>query len=524
MIKSSRVKVATVITTAVTATAFLISACSGGGSDPSTAAALTISGGFSGVSLHALTQPNGEVGAFAATDYTVICSMMVEPFTSGNSALDSNGVFSLSIAGASGQPIGCMIVKSGKRVADFEFQAAETGMTGATGGTGLAVNNGATAIQLPSNLQLNGAVVSVPVAEITQNSTVAPTVIWADPTGTWSIAGFCRTELDNAGTPVTTCLGAQSGDDMPTSVYLKQLEATNAGATKKGLSVWRSAAARTACGDKEGITLDGGWTATGDWAGKMTGGVSMDISTDQKRIDLAALSKVRTHDNGGTMTAVCGKTKKTDNSAIVSGTTLCSEVAWDKDANGNAEDGGWGMNAKGCQLYCVMGALNNGEDFNWGASTCKKRYRARWENNFELATDTDYQGPGATAGAFANGTCSDTTFDGCKSGSTVLFEAEKADDQFMIGELFISGNIGTLMDKHHFTSTFQNAARTGTISCGGTHMEKMTITQVSATTASVVVEHSFVADANNSAECATNDHFSKNAQDESSMILKLVKQ
>lgn len=528
MILNSRIKVAAGIATVATATAFLISACSGKSTDSSTAASLTISGGFSSVSMLSL-KANKEVGTMAASDYTVICSMMVDPFTSGNSPLDSNGSFSLTIAGASGQPIGCMIVKSGKRVADFEFTADEAGMTGATGGTGLAVNSGATTIQLPTNLNLSNGVVAVPVANITQNSSTPPAVTWADPTGTWGITGACQTQLDQSGNPVTSCVGAQGADDIPTSVYLKQLEATNGTAVKKGLSVWRDATARQNCGNKEGVTLDNGWTATGSWAGAMTGGVPMDISDDTKRGALAALAKVRTHDNMGSMTAVCGKTKKTDGSSIVSGTTLCSEVAWDKNSSGAAEDGGWGMNAKACELYCIMGALSNGgsnPDFNWGGATCKKRYRVRWQNLAELATDKNYgqMGTTPTAGAFSTGVCSDSSFDGCKTGSNILFEVEKAEDQYMIGELFISGNVGTLMQKQHFTSYFPNAARNGTISCGGAHIEKMTMTQTSGSAASVTVEHSFVADITNSAECESNVDFLRNSADESSMTLKLVKQ
>nr|BFD65754.1 hypothetical protein HAGR004_07760 [Bdellovibrio sp. HAGR004] len=527
LFKSSRVRVVAGMVTAVTGTALLISACSGGGSSdsPSDSAALVISGGFSGVSLQSLKKPmakNGDFTTFAATDYTVICAMMVEPFTAGHSALSDDGSFSLSITGGAGQPIGCMVVKSGKRVADFEFTAAEAGMTGATGGSGLAVNQGATAIQLPTDLSITDAKVSVPVANITQNSSVAPAVAWADPTGTWSITGACETSLNQNGIPVTSCNGAQGADDIPTSVYLKQLQATKDGATKTGLSVWKDAAARLACGDKEGITLDGGWTATGGWAGAMTGGVSMDISNTNKLGTLATKAKVRMHpDHNSQMTAVCGKTTKTGGGAIVSGTTLCSEV----DFTG----GGWGMGEDACKLYCVMGALSSGgdnPDFDWGAATCKKRYRVFWENNNELASDKDYQGPGSDAGVFASGTCSDTSFDGCRDSVSgkVLFQMEKAQDQFMLGELFIIGNVGTVMENHHFNSTFPNADRTGTITCGGTYIDKMTLTQTSSTTASVTVENNFVADLSNPAECATNEHFAKNANEERSMTLKLVKQ
>lgn len=520
ILKNSRAKVAAGIASAAIGAAVLISACSGGTSADggSTAASLTISGGFSGLSVQSLKQMKGGVQTFAATDYTVICSMMVSPFTSGYSALQDDGTFSLTITGGSGQPIGCMIVKAGKRVADFEFTSATDGMTSATGGAALAVNSGATTITLPTTLSISSDVVSVDTSAVVQDSTTAPTVTWADPTGTWSITGACQTELNADGIPTTTCNAAQGGD-IPTSVYLKQLEATKNGVTQKGLSVWASETARTACGGKEGITLDNGWTATGSWDGAFQNAIPMLLNDSTNVNTIAALAKVQIWEGK----AVCDKTNVTAGNGgglIVSGTTLCSQVDW--------TGGGWGMSADACKLYCIMGALSSGGDSNnfTDASSCKKRYRARWENNAELSSDSDYNGGnGSQAGEFSSGLCDDTTFDGCKDQSSgkVLFEMEKANDQHMIGELFISGNVGSLVQKHHFQSNFPNATNDGVVSCGGTHVEKMTMTQTSATTATVNVEHSFIADSANDAACATNEHFSHNANDESSMVLKLQK-
>lgn len=507
--------------------AFVIMACSGGDSadGASTAAALTVSGGFSGVTMMNLTaQQAGELHAAAATEYTMICSILVDPFTSGHSDLSSDGSFSLSIAGGSGKPIGCMLTKSGALIAAVQFTTTESSMTGsAEGGSGLSVNDGATAIQFPTNLTISNGAIAVSQSDITQNSSTAPTVTWADPSGTWSIDGVCSTEISNTtGQPVTSCEGAQSGD-VPTSVYLNQLQATHTtNGTRTGLSVWRDSAARAACGNKEGVKIDSGWTATGGWDGDFTNGVSgssskLDLSDTTKLATAAGKAKVRMYNSQ----AVCGKTLKTGGAAIVDGTTTCEEVDWGT--------GGWGMGADACKLYCVMGALNEGGDtsyYDWGTG-CKKRYRAHWENNNELSSDTDYNGGnGTTAGKFSAGTCSDTSVDGCKDTTSgkVLFELDKALDQFMIGELFITGNVGTLMEKRHFTSNFPNANRDGTISCGGTHIEKMTMTQSSSTKSTVIVEHSFVADSSNAADCATNSDFLNNQNEKSSMILKLTKQ
>lgn len=532
---NSRSKIVAGLAILATSTTLVITACSGAGNGAtdgaSTAASLTVSGGFSGLSLASLTnQKAGNVNASAITDYTMICSMLVEPFTAGSKALNADGTFELTIAGASGKPIGCMMTKAAKIVAVVEFTAAAAGMTGASGGSGLAVNEGATSIQFPTDLVISGSSISVPAAAVTQNSSTAPSVTWADPTGTWNITGFCQTELDSTGKLETSCVGAQGNDDVPSSVYLTQLEATNGSETKKGLSIWRNSDARLACGNKEGITLGSNWNATGDWAAPY-GGTSAIVLNDTTAVNaVAAKAKVRMH--GGT--AVCGKTKTTNVADIVDGVTTCAEVDWSStggtQGNGSNQDGGWGMNAAGCKLYCIMGALNEGGDnnsyYDWGSDTCKKRYRARWENNIELATNKKYDGDtqNPTPGVFSNGLCSDNTFDGCKdSGGKVLFQVEKALDQFMIGELFISGNVGTLMQKYEFDSTFQNAAGNGTISCKGAHVEKMTMTQTSSTSATVTVESNFVADPANPADCATNQYFSQNENDKKSMVLKLRK-
>lgn len=515
----SRLRIFSCLAALIAGTSLFVSACSSSGSGTSGSASnLLVSGGFNSLTLfNHHEQSGGNLNTFATTDYTVICAIMVDPFTTGKSTVSADGTFSLTISGGSGQPIGCMMVKSGALVASFEFSSGSTGMTGATGGESLSVNSGTTEIKLPTNLSVSGAKVSVPTTSVTQNSSTAPTVSWTDLTGTWNIAGACMTTTGSDGVPTKNCVAPGSIPDMPASVYIKQFTATNGSETKTGLSLWRSEAARTGCGSKEGITLSGGWTANGGWDGSMTGGLSMNLTDDSHLHAFSAKAKVRVH--GGS--ATCGKSTLAGGGPIVDGTTTCNAVDW--------TGGGWGLSASACELYCVVNALSSGgdqnSDFDWTGATCKKRYRVNWEVSRELAIDKNFGSGTPAAGAFSSGHCSDASFDGCKdSGSgQVLFKFEKAQDQFMIGELFITGNVGSIMEQEHFSASFDNGSHNGVISCGGTHINKMTITQTSTTTATAQVENKFVADASNAAGCATNSDFNNNFSHDSSIALKLTK-
>ncbi len=333
----SKVRAFTYLVSALSGSLFGLSACTKSAGDAATGSSgsdLTISGGFSSVSLSSVNPQQGGafVGALAASDYKVICAIMVDPFTTGNSSVDADSTFSVTIPGGAGQPIGCMMVKAGALVASFEFAAASTGMTGATGGDGLSVNSGTTAIQLPKDLSINGAKITVPSNGVTQNSNTAPSVSWVDPTGTWNIAAACMTEINSEGVPSKNCMAPGHDSEIPSSVYLKQIEATNGTDTKKGMSVWSSAAARNSCGDKEGINLEPGWTAIGGWAGAMTGVLPIDLHDDAGLLALSSKAKVKIR--GGA--TVCNKTTASS-APIVDGTTTCNSVDWGT--------GDWGMSA-----------------------------------------------------------------------------------------------------------------------------------------------------------------------------------
>lgn len=509
------------------ATASMMSACSSSSDSAATANNLTVSGGIANATLMAL-KPSDELGLytpmFAATDYTMICSMLVSPFTSGNSALQTDGSFSLTIAGAAGNPIGCMLAKSGAIVAVMSFVSSSDNMsTTSTGGAGLSTNSDSTSITLPAAMSISGQTISVATTDVTQNGSTASTVAWTDPTGTWIINKQCQFTIDpTTGTPTETCMAGGSANGSPESVYLYQFSATKASNTRYGLSVWASSAARTACGDKEGFTPDNGWAAVGTWAGDFTNSTKINIF-DAGTLNAAAAKALALGGMGQTQdpaTTVCDKTIPTP------GTSKCSDVDW--------TGGGWGMGADACKLHCVMQALNRGGDetssYDWGTE-CPRRYKVNWQNNNELAADADYNNSnGVIPGKFATGYCSnDSTFDGCKDTASgkVLFEIEKGrgpKNRFMNGELFVTGNLGTLSDVESWTGTFFDSSNGSSVTCTASHISKMTVLETSATTAKVTVENTTVASPANPVGCATNSDFNRHMNDKMAMSIEMTKQ
>lgn len=500
---------ATIVLAFVTAT---LTACSGGGgtSGGSSGTPLNITGGFNGVTFVPMIEDNGLFTPMAATDYTMICNMLVDPYTSGSSALAADGSFSLSIAGAAGKPIGCMLTKAGAIAAVFEFQAASSGFSGAAGGSTYTPNSDSTTLTFPVNMTVTDGVVSVSSTAVTENGTIPPSLTWVDPTGTWSITGACQNGINpQTGKYESNCVGQQGEDDIPTSVYLKQVTASKTGEeTKRGLAIWASASARSACGNKEGDVELGGFTADGGWAGAFSGHTQLTMDNIS-----GEATKAKAPAFGGAQT-VCGKDVPNP------GTTTCEQMDW--------TGGGWGMSPAACKLYCVVSALGNGgsdeDSYDFTGDACPVRYRVRWENIIELMEDKDFTS-GTTPGVFDGGTCA-SGFDGCRSsgGTVLLYPDDRGPrDRFMFGELFVSGNVGTLIQKEHFSGTYSNSNMSGSITCGGTHVEKLTFVYQSSTKANVTVEHSFVADRNNSTECGTNNDFGRNKNDES-MSLTLVKQ
>lgn len=510
----------TVLAAALVATAFGCSKNSSDG-DATGAASLTVAGGFSSISLLSAQGDNGLYTPLAATDYTMICAILVSPFTSGSSALDSAGAFSLTISGAAGQPIGCMLTKSGAIAAVIEFTAASSGFSGSTGGSAYAPESGATKINFPTNLTISNGTVAVDTTAITNeggSGSVAGT--WADPTGTWSIAGFCENKLnETTGAYESQCMNA-AGGDMPTSVYLHQISATDGVSTKYGLSVWESSTARTACGDVEGsVSLGGAWTAVGGWNSAFTGTPSVNLTSGS--VDTwAARAIVQSWTNPEN-----NQTQSTCNATVPSpGTTTCADINW---TNLGAN---WGMSDAACKLNCIISALSGGGDSggmnDWGGATCPLRYEMDWSKSFQFQNDTDWGTTGNQAGVLNDGHCvSSSAAVPCADGGDIL-TADRPQKRFMFGELFISGSMGTVVSKENpRTNTYYNQNTNSSVSCTIQRIEKMTIVQTSASTAEVTVENEMLdlsADADKAA-CAANSDFARWLSEDNSMTIKLTK-
>jgi hypothetical protein len=190
------------------------------------------------------------------------------------------------------------------------------------------------------------------------------------------------------------------------------------------------------------------------------------------------------------------------------------------------------MSDAACKLNCILSALNQGEDDgsnmnNWGGATCPMRYEMDWGKSNEFSNDSDFNSDnGNSAGLLNDGHCASSSATApCTDGSAIL-TADRPAKRFMFGELFITGNMGTVVSKENIrTNNFFNQATNGSIECKIQRIEKMTIVLVSATKAEVTVENEMInhSSAANKAACEANTDFARWLNEDKSMTVKLSK-
>ncbi len=234
----------------------------------STTSAISLSGTLSaqasGLSLKQIEYGNVSLQSVNLGSYSVKCSTATTPPLEGTGTVSSNGTFTISIAGAAGQPLSCYLLDAnGDKAADFII--ADSSKKDLNGND---QTSGSTAFKTNANL---GAItfdpdageVTVPAANIASSvktvDTSAVTVF--DPTGEWTITAADFTlpsgvesvcESDNE-----ECNGPPAG----ASIYLKRFQGsrTSDASTVFALQVWQGKnstgeAAFQSCGSKVGLS------------------------------------------------------------------------------------------------------------------------------------------------------------------------------------------------------------------------------------------------------------------------------
>lgn len=421
-----------------------------------------------------------KLGALAVTytDYSVRCTTLTGTPQAGTGTVNADGSFSLSITLSDSSPvaIGCFIITtgSGKIAATFAFDSGsqgigaegvgETAMSGSvSGGAGEEINFGAiefdpdtgTAVVAESNIVRTGDDNSIVVGS------------WTDATGVWNVSCMISEEYE--------C--PEEGNNF--SIYLRQLYAKDAtNEVHTGLSVWESASAFSACGSTEDLDaiLPTGWTSSN---ASGTTDTSMNTNFTLGNLPTATEVYATSWNNDGKTT--CGF-------PVTIGTTKCSDISTNTD---NWGSGAGTYTASDCQAMCVANNVWNNQ------STCRSRFEVDWSY-------TQNKAPGVVATEFAsfnNGTNQTTN-------SYIKRESEP-ESRYVLGELKVNGNMGTVLSTKSRTSHFckPNVSGGGCTdkACIITENVRMSIVQSSATTATIEVVIAAALDSGspNYSDCAT---------------------
>jgi len=222
---------------------------------------LSLNNSAASLSVMQMKAVNGdsENDSLAVSDYNVICATTTAPFLTGTSAVGTDGSFSVSIAGAAGQPMKCYLVDAnGANKGDFLIK--DTNSKDMNGNADIS-----TTVTPTSDLNMgtvtfdpDAGEVTVPASAIA--SSIASTAVASifDPTGAWTISSVdftlpsgVRSTCTQAENQSNTCNGPPDGQQ----IYLKIWSGTKVadGSPIHGLQVWESASSYAACGSKIGL-------------------------------------------------------------------------------------------------------------------------------------------------------------------------------------------------------------------------------------------------------------------------------
>jgi len=203
---------------------------------------------------------DSDVDALAIADYTAACATTSVPILSGTSAVATDGTFSVSIDGASGQPLSCYLVDStGAKAADFLIEnTANKDLNGnSEKSTTITPSGNVNMDAITFDAATGEVIVSSAAIASEVSSTVTGTVF--DPTGLWTIAAVdftlpsgVRSTCTSAEQSANTCNGPPDGQ----AIYLKLWNGVKSAdsSTIYGLQVWNSQSGYTACGSKIGLS------------------------------------------------------------------------------------------------------------------------------------------------------------------------------------------------------------------------------------------------------------------------------
>ncbi len=225
-------------------------------------ATLSISSSAQSFQKTLMMSKNGDsnLDDLAVSDYTAVCATTSVPIISGTSAVAADGTFSVSLAGASGQPLSCYLVNSsGTKIADFLIEdTSSKDLRGNSEKVSTITPTGNVSMSTVSLDVAKGEII-VPSTNIASSVTSSVTGSVFDPTGAWTIGAVDFTLPSGVKAPCTAAEQAANtcnGPPADRTLYLKMWTGTKTAdsSTIYGLQLWDSVAGYTSCGEKVGLS------------------------------------------------------------------------------------------------------------------------------------------------------------------------------------------------------------------------------------------------------------------------------
>jgi hypothetical protein len=536
--------------TVIATSAVLFSGCGKKDASASSSGDLTISGtlgGGAGSRTAASYNDNSRMAfdeieslataSTALTEYGVRCVTLSGTPQAGEGTCNTSGSFSLSIAEATGVPIGCFVLKGTSVIAMVAFEGTSTGIDGQAQREGTYVaGTGATGLNFGTiNVDLAKGQAIVTKAAVKEEGSSAPGTVsgtWADMTGTWQIksGGNVPDGYAKVCPPGTQdCQGPSENE----TIYFAQYAATDgSGGAHTGMALWKDQSAYTSCvmgsGKGEGAQLPSGWT------------------TSSRLQDPLALTTTIPDPLSGKPQAHGGQYLCNLKSSLVTNSTTCLSILTDTAlSNGtawaagssqtgagntgtNGIDDHWGLTPAQCSLHCSINS-------NWESSgSCTGEFAVDWNGFGDKLDNVTPVLSGGTSGSWTNGSVpadtSSSDFVSYLEGKVKFFtKSPKA--RHMFNEIMIKGATGTLTDhkEHSQTacSSTSSGGCTGQVQCQVVENIRLSLVQTSSTEAraELIMKNSLAPNMSEAdKQICKNDSNAHIRESEEKMMFKLVKQ
>lgn len=468
-----------------------MAACSGGGSGGSggggsSGRVLNISGTVSNTG----SLPSSLIPEFIqplAAGIEARCLTLGGTLRAAKTDLDGSGFFAVDLEVDSGAGIGCLIVRQGAlQGATIIFNSGTSLSGNSSGQSGYAPKSDSTVLALGSisiAAGTNGAMEATLASPPQENGTAAA-ASFAAMTGAWTVTGVQEgqgfshpCDMDFKPSEYPTENASCKANWSSRQVFIHTFKATASGEEDRmGFSLWNSQADFNTCGNREGISLDPAWsidTNSTPYASGVGTAFTKPASFPFNNLDNTVLTKApfrkwvstanptnhncpQDYDNDGAPDGIDETSSTVDQQCAAA--TSCADFAYTADADGSA-----------AKFMCVTNSMASGGQlaYQWGTSFCGHRFDHNQLNFGNIVFNSSGSG-------CQTANCSNEI-------DATVFENGPL-NRTLNGEMFVAGSMA------NGQSTELDAQTVSSENCHMYRHHSFTITQTSATTATIFVQ------------------------------------